>query len=213
MDGERRDPRVHGANLLAAALAGLGGTLATTPEKVFVIAGMPLLGEQALLFARMLGVRDIVLAYLLLKQPSAQGRRTVLAAIAGMAVVETGIMAATAGRLPLRAVALLTGSTALAGVGAIALATSGEDGPAGGAELLIAGYALAAPCVLELAPIVQQGRLLPFAAYTAGAALSGAGWLFRRNPPVAAINIAASAGGVAAWLLARRRAALAQRAE
>jgi hypothetical protein len=67
--------------------------------------------------------------------------------------------------------------------------------------------------VLELAPIVRQGRLLPFAAYTAGAALSGAGWLFRRNPPVAAINIAASAGGVAAWLLARRRAALAQRAE
>ena len=205
MDGDQRDLRVDGANLFAAALASLGGVLALRPEKVFAIAGAPLAGDQARLFVRMLGLRDGALAYLLFKQRSARGRRTVLAAICGMAVVETALLGGLAASLPWRARLLLTGSTGVAALAAGVLATSGEDAPAGGAELLTAGYALAAPLALELAPIVRTGQLLPFIAYTGGAALVGSGWLLRRNPPAAAVNFAAAVGGAGAWLFVRRR--------
>ncbi len=205
MDGDRRDPRIDGANLFAAALASLGGALALRPEKVFAIAGAPLSGDQARLLVRMLGLRDSALAYLLFKQRTARGRRTVLAAIGGMAVVEATLLGSMSAALPWRARLLLTGSTGAAALAAGALATSGEDAPAGGAELLIAGYALAAPMSLELVPIVRRGQLLPFLSYTAGAVAIGAGWLLRRNPPAAVLNFTAAAGGVAAWLLVRRR--------
>ena len=206
MDGEGRNLRVEGANMLAVTLAGLGGALAATPDKVFSLAGMTLAGEQAHLFARMLGARDLTLAYLLLKQPTGRERRTVLAAIGGMAALETVLLTAAAGQLPVRAAALLIGSTALAGAATVVLATADEDAPAGGAELLLAGYALALPPTLERAPVIRQGRPLPFAAYTLGASLIGAGWLRRRNPPAAAVNFIAAASGVAAWLYARRKA-------
>lgn len=206
IDDERRDPRAQGADLMAAALAALGGTLLATPSKVFAIAGAPLTGEQADLFARMLGLRDLALAYLLFKQESAAGRRAVLMAIGGMTVVETAVLIAMAGRLPLRADLLLAGSTALAAVAAGLFATSDAEATSAGAELLTAGYALAAPPALVLAPVLREGRLLPFAAYLAGAVLVGTGWLLRRNVPAGVVNLLAAAGGAGGWLFARRRA-------
>jgi|GEM_PF-3575680 len=208
MIDERRDPRAQGADLMAATLAALGGSLVATPEKVFAIAGAPLASEQADLFARMLGLRDLALAYLLFRQESARGRRIVLLTIGGMTAIETALFIALSGSMSLRAELLLTGSTAIAAVAAGLCATSDAEATAAGAELLTAGYALAAPPSLALFPIVREGYARPFAAYVAGATLVGAGWLLRRNVPAGVINLLAAAGGVAGWLFARRRARL-----
>lgn len=210
MDDEKRDPRVTAAELLATTLAGRGGTLLVNPSKVFRIAGLPLGDGNDLLFCRMLGLRDLALAYLVLKQRTARGRRTALQTLAGMAVVETALFALWP--LPLRARLFLALTTAAAGVQAAVAATSPEDAPSGGTELLIAGYALALPSALELAPIVRNAEIVRFAAYAGGATLIGAGWLFRRNRLQAAVNLTAAAGGVVAWVFTRRRQAAARAA-
>ena len=188
-----------------AALAGLGGALTVAPQKVFANGGMPLAGEQAVLFARMLGLRDLALAYLLLKQPSARGRRAVLLAIVDVCA-ETAILAATAVRLSRAhggAADRLDGARGARHHRARDLKRGCARRRRGRSP--IAGYALIAPEVLEFASIVRQARLLPFAAFTAGATLAGAGWLFRRNPLAAIANFAIAAGGLGAWALARRK--------
>jgi hypothetical protein len=72
--------------------------------------------------------------------------------------------------------------------------------------LLVPGYLLTVGPALHLAPIVRQRRVPAFAAFEAGAALCGLGWLRRGGRSGALVNLAAALGGAAWWLWQRRRA-------
>jgi hypothetical protein len=205
--------RVSLSEALGGGLCGLGAGLLTAPRETLGRAGVRPDGEVEVLLARMLGLRNLTLGALLLGARGAAARRKLQRLVAGMCAAEVCLLALSYKRLPGRSAPLLIGTTALAGLQALAASTSAYDVPNGGVPLLVAGYALSMAPTLSLVPVVRDGDLRRFATFEAGTTLAGAGWLLRRNRGGAAANLLAGAGAGAWWaiirLLERRRRATA----
>jgi len=199
-----QDPRVALAELLSAGITGLGAALLIEPEKCMGMAGVALDGN-AVLFTRMVGLRDLTLGSALLQSRERAGRMRQLRTIAAMCAVETALLLVFGDGLSNRSLLLVAGSTAIAGVQALLASTSDESVPSGGALLLTAGYALAVPPALRLAPVMRGGDLPRFAAYEAGAVLIALGWWRRKNRLSAINNAMAATGGAAWWALSRSK--------
>jgi len=195
-----QDRRTRAAEALGGGLCAFGAALATAPDGVLALAGIR--GEQgtAPLFARLVGVRDLAFGAAVLGTRNAATRRRLLRLVAGICFADTLLLLLGRGRLPGRGGALGAAASALTGAQALWAATGEGELETGGVPLLVAGYLLSTAPTLRLAPIVRERKTPAFAAFEAGAALIGLGWLRRGNRGGATINLGAALGAAAWWL-------------
>jgi len=195
---------------LGGGLCGLGAGLLTDPHGVLSKAGIALEDDPATLFARLLGLRDLVLGVLLLGAPRPAARRRVLRALALMSAAEAALFALVPGSLSARSRALAVTSTLAAGAAALvaspaASVTDADELPTGGVPALVAGYLLSVAPSLRLAVVVRERETTPFAGYLLGALLIAFGWRRRGNTRGFLVNTSAAVGGALWWLIARLR--------
>ncbi|HZQ37173.1 MAG TPA: hypothetical protein VFD32_14680 [Dehalococcoidia bacterium] len=191
------------AETLGGSLCAFGAALATAPSVVLMSARLPQAQGTGLLFARLTGVRDLAFGAALLGTRGAVTRRRLLRIVAAVAFADALLL--LFGRLPGRSALVGAAASTATGVTALLAATGGGEVETRGTSLLVAGSLLSAAPALQLAPIVRRRRARAFAAFEAGAALSGAAWLRRGNRAGGAIDLGAALGALAWWVWEGRR--------